>query len=1504
VPQRLRIFISSPSDVNPERRRAALVIEKVAKDYARFFDVTPVLWESEPMLASGHFQDAIVPPSESDIVVLILWSRLGTPLPERTEVREYRGLDGRAPVTGTEWEFEDALRASKQKGLPDLLAYRKKAAPKAEYQSAADLEELGRQLQSLESFWSRYFVGRGEFRAAFSEFAELDAFELKLEADLRSLIERRVGQVGDVQTTSAAVWLRGSPFRGLETYRFEHAPIFFGRGAATQAAVERLVENADAGRPFLLVLGASGAGKSSLAQAGIVPGLCARGVVSGVGEWRRAVVRPGGHPEGPFAALATALAADDALPELVAEQGSASLARHLQAAAADPAFPIVSALTARERRARQQGALLSHEQARLAVVVDQMEELFTLGELTSDERNDFVRCLDGLMRSGRVFVVATMRSDYWHRAAEVPRLAELSDGNGRFDLLPPTQAEIAEMIRRPAEASGLAFETDRRTDIRLDAALAEEAAHEPGALPLVSFLLDALFLLDVKEAGRATLGYASMQALGGLKGAIATRAEAAFSALPEEAQAALPKVLRALARVSRSGADPTARTAPMARFTMSGPERKIIDALLAPDVRLLVAEGDGQGARIRFAHEALISHWARAKQQIAQDRDDLRTLTAIEEAEAEWRSADAHQRRGYLLHDVKLANAVDLVQRWADDLPGEVRGFVARSAAVAAAAARRRWAAAAVVMVLLAALAAASLAGLYIAEIQRNDALIAESHSLARDARAATASGDATLAKLLALAALPKDLAKPDRPFVNEAEYALEEAVANQRERVVLPARERRILTARFAPDGTAQAVVSRIDHAVELWNASTGAPIVVLLGHADGINSATFSSDGMRLLTSSRDHTARLWDVETGAQITVFRGHDDAVEQASFSPDGMQVITASHDQTARIWKSDSGAMVAVLRGHEYRLSSAFFSPDGTRVATAAIENARLWDAATGDQIAVLDEYPSRIAFSPDGGRIALSTHRGASLRDARTGEKLAALDGPTSFVVSIDFSRDGTRLVTAALDGIARLWDGVTGAAVAVLRGHKDSLRSAAFSSDGSMVVTTSSDASARLWDAQTGAEIAILRGHVGAVDFAQLSPDGARLITTSTDQTIRLWDVGINAAVAVLRGHAGAVQAAAFSPDGTRIVTASADTTARLWDARSGAEISVLRGHTGLVWSAVFSPDGARVLTGSGDRTARLWDAGTGSEIVVFQGHTHQVAAAVFSPDGRRVLTASMDRVAALWDVKTGAAIAALRGDNDGFTRAAVYSPDGMRVATAFSTKARLWDADGRAIAVLEGHSFWVRSIAFSPDSTRIVTGAGDNTGRIWDALTGAPAAQLLGHTAGLTSVAFSPDGARVVTAAGDKTARVWDGTNGTPAAVLRGHESDVASAVFSPDGARVLTASRDTTARLWDVRTGAEIAVLRGHKEPLHSAAFSPDGRFAVTASDDKTARLWKLPPRCQTLIDTAWQENVRDLSPAERARYFLQDQRKDLLAHAYAAIRPWLGSVLPRAGDVCQ
>src|SRR5215831_3734969 len=158
------------------------------------------------------------------------------------------------------------------------------------------------------------------------------------------------------------------------------------------------------------------------------------------------------------------------------------------------------------------------------------------------------------------------------------------------------------------------------------------------------------------------------------------------------------------------------------------------------------------------------------------------------------------------------------------------------------------------------------------------------------------------------------------------------------------------------------------------------------------------------------------------------------------------------------------------------------------------------------------------------------------------------------------------------------------------------------------------------------------------------------------------------------------------------------------------------------------------------------------------------------------------------------------------------------------------------------LGGHDNAVRSAAFSPDGSRIVTASSDNTARLWDAASAKEIAVLRGHDSSVNSAAFSPDGARIVTASWDKTARIWDAASAKEIAVLRGHDDSVNSAAFSPDGSRIVTASEDKTARIWDAASGKEIAVLRGHEYSVWSAAFSPDGSRIVTASEDKTARIW--------------------------------------------------------------
>ena len=121
MPQLLRIFISSPSDVEVERQIALQVIHRLGLRYQNSLELKAILWEREPLLASGHFQDALDPGS-AEIMVCIFWSRLGSPLPD-----SYTAPDGRTGITGTEWEFEHALASIEKTGKPDLIVYRKTA---------------------------------------------------------------------------------------------------------------------------------------------------------------------------------------------------------------------------------------------------------------------------------------------------------------------------------------------------------------------------------------------------------------------------------------------------------------------------------------------------------------------------------------------------------------------------------------------------------------------------------------------------------------------------------------------------------------------------------------------------------------------------------------------------------------------------------------------------------------------------------------------------------------------------------------------------------------------------------------------------------------------------------------------------------------------------------------------------------------------------------------------------------------------------------------------------------------------------------------------------------------------------------------------------------------------------------------------------------------------------------------------------------------------------------
>jgi formylglycine-generating enzyme required for sulfatase activity len=671
--RRLRVFISSPSDVRSERLIAERVVLRLDREFSYHLRVEPVLWEREPLVASHHFQEKITPPRETDIVVVLLWARLGTPLP----TEKFLGpLSGKA-VTGTEWEFEDALKSSRERKLPELLMYRKKNAGALLDDDKAAVLEHFEQKERVESFVRTWFLDSGgqSFAAAFREFTDPTTFEELLESNLRDLLRKHLDQPDEQSLNGGIRWHDGSPFLGLRSFDLVHSPVFFGRTRARNELRELLARQSERGCAFILLVGASGSGKSSLVKAGLLADLLLPGMVGRVALVRYAVMRPGNGGGELLRRLAASLLSATALPELASPPLSETidtLTALLAEAPAQVVRPIRQGLTV----AGQTAQLTDRGQSRVLLVIDQLEELFTHDAITSDQREAFVCALAALARCGMVWVVATLRSDFFDHLESIPQLLTLSAGEARYVLAPPVPAEIARIIRQPAREAGVRFEVDDARGLSLDEIIVQAAARDPGALPSLSFLLDQLWQ---RRSEQGVLTFEAYRDLGELEGAIGRRAEQIYLAQPREVQQELGALLRELVKVGADG-KVTSRTTPLSRFAQTGPRRLLLEAFLDPQARLLTADSDVSGSQVRVAHEALLTHWPRAQGQLTKEADDLELRGRLEEAARRWQMAATKARRSLLLtRGLPLQEALDLQRRWGEQLTPSIVTFVRAS---------------------------------------------------------------------------------------------------------------------------------------------------------------------------------------------------------------------------------------------------------------------------------------------------------------------------------------------------------------------------------------------------------------------------------------------------------------------------------------------------------------------------------------------------------------------------------------------------------------------------------------------------------------------------------------------------------------------------------------------------------------------------------------------------------------------------------------------------------
>jgi tetratricopeptide (TPR) repeat protein len=616
-----KIFLSSPGDVAEERALAEFVFRRLADEVADVAHLSFLIWEHEPLFGHTGFQQQIERPSQSDLVVSILWSRLGTRLPS-----DYASVKGEPAPTGTEFEINDALASYAARGKPNLLIYRKMPGPQIGLGSK-DFEERSEQYRRLDEFCRKTFYDeQGVATVAHHKFTNSHDFERKLATHVR----RWVDQVLHLPLSERfrPFWRGESPFRGLQSFDAEHQAVYFGRSEAMSDLTLRIrdLEAAAITEPvgrLLLVQGMSGSGKTSLFKAGLLPRLALR-PVEGIAQWITLQLHPSESDPamrgtGALGVLASMLSQH--IPALARLGTIAGLADELFSQPDAAAAKIETAIAE-----DAEAADIEAGRVRLLIYIDQLEEVFSNPDASIGEA-PLVAAIVALCYSPSVWVAATVRSDFIHRLESYPELMQAVGHNGSYTLLPPRPDELAEMIREPARAAGLTWE--ERDGVSLDKELLRDATGYPEALPLLEYTLAELY---ERRQGRMLCW---SEYGGGLRGALISAADEVVAGAEGDVDTAFRDVMRELVGVGEDGAA-TRRYASLSRFPAGSAARVLLDRLVARRLCVTTDEGLGDGPVTSLAHEALIRSWPRAQQWLQRETALLRVRDELARDAAVW----------------------------------------------------------------------------------------------------------------------------------------------------------------------------------------------------------------------------------------------------------------------------------------------------------------------------------------------------------------------------------------------------------------------------------------------------------------------------------------------------------------------------------------------------------------------------------------------------------------------------------------------------------------------------------------------------------------------------------------------------------------------------------------------------------------------------------------------------------------------------------------------------
>ncbi|MGH3170636.1 MAG: AAA family ATPase, partial [Trebonia sp.] len=1115
-----------------------------------------------------------------------------------------------------------------------------------------------------------------------------------------------------------------SPYRGLAAFTERDAALFFGRETATAGLTDRMAAHAD-GDGLVVVSGVSGAGKSSLLRAGVLPRVRDRGLpgIPGASSWPRVILAPGHDPLEELAVRVAPLVGADAAEvheRLTRDPASFALTAR-QAAMAGPG----------PRRAGADTPLAAAETAfagaetpgRLLLIVDQCEQLFTLCESTR-RRQAFVAALSAAASarpSPAALVVFAVRADFEARLADYPELsAAVQD---RYLLTAMTRRQLRLAIARPAVAAG------SRVDDDLVQALLEEVRPGAGVLPLLSHALDQAWRSRAGES----LTLADYERAGGIEGAIAASAQRAYDRLSPPRRKAARQVFTMLTATGDDGTDTAIR---VSRADLTAGKdadgTRDVDAVLETFAaeRLLTLDA----GTVEISHEALLTAWPLLREEwLADARADRVTRTRLRATAAEW--VQAARDASYLYQGSRLDAAAGTAARIEADtrqppLSQTEKDFLHASHRATRRRLRARGQVTAVLLALVVALTVVWAMAVHDGMSASTQRDILASQELISE----SASSGATAAQIQSVEAWSLDHSP-------QAYAAMLAAAANPETETIDTGSD--IGSLAFSADGRYLATGSD-DGAAQVWNAATRRRVSEpLSASTSGTTVLGFGGAGPSLVTYAG--AAQLWNAATGQEngapfaFAVSAGSparnlpSPSPGLAALSADGSALATLGSDGTTQLWhtraEQEIGAPFTTVSGQ----TALALSASGTSLAMANDDGAvTLWNAVTR---------------RPVGRPLPAGTARGAD---------------PV-------FSAKGTMLATIGGDGTARIWDAATGreagrplTAQAPPRCSPAAGCVLAFSPDGRFLAAGDSDGTIVIWNVASGQQVGgPLAGgaRVGALAF---SPGGATLAAGGQDGTIRIWDVALatfrRGGTSLARPFQAGVTVT-LSPDGKTLATISSGGVVRLWDAATGRETARQpdTGHGTTVRWAGFSPDSGTLATLDTTGVVRLWNVASGQP----EGGPLAAAAstAVLAPGGKIMTVSDPNGPVQVWDATTGQPAGKVFGTDSAFIDWLVPSRDGKTVAVGDSAgTVSVWDAATRRLVAVMSDATGSYPAAFSPDGSVLATITSDGAARLWNVATGQPIGGPLPDGDAVQALFASGGGALSVIGA-DGTMRQWN-------------------------------------------------------------------------------------------------------------------------------------------------